>query len=160
MQIQERRFGRHQHDMQRTGKKNLPLLVLWLVVAAVVIYLTSWPLLENVWASYTWDHVPCEIHDGIHYVYVYDGHRYIGSRKNFWDQEQTTAHETPGDRDLPPLDRTCYVQHGDPVMAVLNLDAPQHLEQGSLRFVNAGFILAVGIFLSVVIRRRRAAPQP
>ena len=107
-----------------------------------------------------WDRVPCEMHDGSHYVYLYEGHRYIGTRKNFWDEKQTTAHESPGDRDLPDLDRTCYVKHGDPTWAVLNLDAPQHLEQGALRFVNAGFVLAVAIFFTVVIRRRRAAPQP
>jgi hypothetical protein len=143
-----------------TGRQNnFPLLLLWLVVVVLVVYLTSWPLIENAWASYTWDRVPCESHDGAHYMFMYGGHRYIGMRKNFWDHHQTTAHETPGDRDLPPLDQICYVKHGDPEFAVLRLDAPQHLEEGALAFINAGLVLAVAVFLTVVIRRRRPAAQ-
>jgi len=129
------------------------VIVLGILVAC---FIALGPLVREAIARRTWAPTPCEINaDGTRYHFLFNGQRYYSARLNFWQVRAATSERAAGN-DALDINGQCYVTGTTRPMAVLRLDAAEHLDQGVGFFTCAGLILLACAFLVISNRRVNA----
>jgi hypothetical protein len=148
--------------------------VLWTLTIAIVLFLVAFPLLRNLWASYTWERVPCHLSpeglfppDQRKYFFQYDGVSYTCQFRNFWDSSNiaawnVSAWRSLGTVPLGPPNAFCYISPGNPPSAVLNLDTHKRLDLAAPRLGITALLVAAAALMSRAARKHRspAASDP
>lgn len=133
--------------------------VILIVGALVSIAVATGPLLREVWARYTWQRVPAyNFPDTDKFLFLHKGKTWICARPNLWHSARTDA-MVAASQDLPgPPNTVCYVSTGHPPIAVLRLDAYQHLDLGAGNFAAAAALFAVTVGLVIFSSRKKRVP--
>jgi len=154
--------------------------VVWLLAIGAVFYLIAIPPLQDAWAYFFWERVPCKaIEGGGFRKFVFDygvkGTQYdeekkiktemvvirsfYSGRENFWIRNSGT-HRTFNTSDTEKnFDQTCYIAPGKPSSAVLDLTAHKQWgwDRGGGSLFLSGFVICVAAVLTFVSRIRRKA---
>jgi hypothetical protein len=135
---------------------NQVVLFLGLALAVAVAF---GPILRECVARYTWQELPCYQFPGkSNYMFEYGGKIWIAGRQNLWFAPKNDA-VWAASRELPEAPNgVCYVNGGEPLIAVKAFDAYRRLDQGAGNFVAAGVVVAVTVGLVVMSSRKK--PQP
>ena len=135
---------------------------IWLLAAAGVFFLVGLPPLQDAWACYRWERVPCKL-NGLNgnrgFLFQYEGTRYVSLRRDFWDRESVDSIRTGPAINADVFDRTCYVAPHTPTSAVLTLDAHKRFDHAGASLFLSAFVISGAIALTLVssMRRKNAA---
>jgi hypothetical protein len=133
------------------------IIVLMVVAIVASVYVAFSPLMREVLAGYTWDRVPCHLYPTGKFIFEYKGGRFTCARPNMWAVKNGDAFPATLSTDFPDINADCFVNGGNPPIAVLRLDAYKHLEGGIGNYASASLLLlAAGVFTIVDYRRRKA----
>ncbi len=127
--------------------------LLWLLSVTAALFLLGYPLAENLWAYCTWQQTPCWVGPEGRYFFEYNGARYYGTSLDFWDGLNRPATPATG-TEILENNAVCYVDTGQPLQAVLNLDAHKHLDQALPRLAVVVMLLVATAILSFATRKR------
>ncbi len=134
--------------------------IIWVGCVLIVGYLLVWPLVQNVWAYYFWERVPCVVfeikvkvsnHQRI--FFMHDKQAYYTARHDFWQTESLDpiwVQEIP----IGGKEDVLYTSRGKHFTAVYRLDAHKHFGRATRQFTNSGLVVAVCAMLSFVTRPR------
>ena len=136
--------------------------LLWAFTFLAALALVAYPLARNLYASYTWDKVPCWYSAATHTWYFdRDGTRYTTDVPDFWSGFIVPAQMPRVPQNFArPFDDYCYVSHSQPYEAVHRLDAHKNLEGALPQLIRLSVLLCVVTILTVVSRRLKHNPQP
>ena len=139
---------------------------MWLLAASAVFYLIAVPPLQDAWAYFFWERVPCKVtmEDGKlrKFLFNYDvkdaqtgtvvNRGFNSIRKDFWNRKNRAV-GTFSVPDTENFDRICYVAPGNPRFVVLELTAHKRWDHDSLFL--SGFVICVATALTFASRIRR-----
>ena len=128
-----------------------------------MLFLCALPLVQNLWAYYTWERAPCTLApEGLFssqwrkYFFELNGLRYPSHIRDFWDSTNVAAWRSLGTKRLDPPNTFCYVSPGDPSSAVLRLDAHKRLDLAAPRLGITALLVAATAIMSRAARQRRS----
>jgi len=126
---------------------------LWACSIAAALFIVCTPLIQNLWAYYTWERVPCWGKPE-RFFFSYGESNYYCGRRDFWVSPILRAELSIPGNSHPEPTTICYVRPGHPHSAVFALDAHRHLERGMGRYATAGMLLAGCAGVTFMVSRR------
>jgi hypothetical protein len=133
--------------------------LLWTSAVVAGLALLAYPLARNLYASYTWDKVPCWYSPATHTWYFdRDGNRYVTDVPDFWTSFTVPARPSAAAPITRPFDDAVYVSRTKPYEAVHLLNAHTNWERAMPRIVIVGFIVGVALFLTLAAKKTKRVP--
>jgi len=137
----------------------------WLLAVGAVFYLVVVPPLQDAWAYFFWERVPCKVTFRDNgklrkFVYNYKDDSFYSAHEDFWVRKRKMVGSS---RTFPisdtNFDQICYVSPRNPNFAVLNLTAHKRWDRAADSLFLSGFVICVATVLVVVsrVRRKKAA---